>query len=152
MDAETLRQYRYHRANGGTAEGSLACARTRILLDRAIDENVAEIRWDYEEERYEDVFGFEDDAERKWFYDGIENGSITGRSTPSFGSRARPLPVSEWSRSARATSRTTTRSSSKSSLRRKSKTIYGRRSAMRSMHGKALPRHSRGSVTHKPKE
>jgi|SRR5215469_5124468 len=78
MDAETLRQYRYHRANGGTAEGSLACARTRILLDRAIDENVAEIRWDYEEERYEDVFGFEDDAERKWFYDGIENGSITG--------------------------------------------------------------------------
>jgi|SRR5215472_484160 len=78
MDAETLRQYRYHRANGGTAKGSLDCARTRILLDRAVETGAVEIVWEYEEERYEDVFGFEDDAERDRFYRDLESNTITG--------------------------------------------------------------------------
>lgn len=78
MNRDLLREYRYHRANGGTAQGSLDCARTRLLLDEAIDEGVAEIVWEPEQERYEDVFGFEDDAERDRFYRDLESGAITG--------------------------------------------------------------------------
>jgi len=78
MNATLLRHYRYHRANGGTAQGSLDCARTRMLLDEALDLGVAEIRWEYEQERYEDVFGFEDEAERDRFYRDLESNAITG--------------------------------------------------------------------------
>jgi len=78
MNATLLRHYRYHRANGGTARGSLDCARLRMLLDEATDLGVAEIRWEYEQERYEDVFGFEDEAERARFYRDLESNTITG--------------------------------------------------------------------------
>lgn len=78
MDAALIKNYRYHRANGGTAQGSLACARAGILLDAAIDAEVAEVTWEYEQERYEDVFGFESDAERERFYRDLESNTITG--------------------------------------------------------------------------
>ena len=78
MDGSTLREYRYHRANGGTAAASLHCARARLLLDRATDLGVASVDWEYEQERYEDVFGFESDAERDRFYRDLESNTITG--------------------------------------------------------------------------
>jgi hypothetical protein len=78
MDSQILREYRYHRANGGTARGSLACARARRLLDRAVDLEIGEVRWEDELESYEDVFGFGDDTERKQFYEDLESNTITG--------------------------------------------------------------------------
>lgn len=78
MDAALLKNYRYHRANGGTAQGSLACARAGILLDAAIEAEVASVTWEEEQERYEDVFGFETEAERDRFYRDLESNTITG--------------------------------------------------------------------------
>lgn len=78
MDASILKSYRWFRANGGTAKGSLYCARIEALLAEAVDEDIARVEWDYEQERYEDVFGFESDAERKRWYRDIEENRITG--------------------------------------------------------------------------
>ena len=78
MNNKIATAYRYHRANGGTASGSLYCARLGVLLDEATDAGVVEVKWEYEQESYEDVFGFESDDERKQWYRDIENGTITG--------------------------------------------------------------------------
>ena len=78
MDRQIEKRYRMHRENGGTAKASLHCARIGVLLDEAIDADVAAVTWEYEEERYEDVFGFEDDAERERFYRDLESNTITG--------------------------------------------------------------------------
>ena len=78
IDTATLELYRFHRENGGTAQGSLNCARARLLLDKAIDLGIAEITWEYEQERYEDVFGFESEDEREQFYSDLESNRITG--------------------------------------------------------------------------
>jgi hypothetical protein len=78
MNTDTLKRYRMHRANGGTAQASLDCARIGVLLDAAIEADVASIAWEYEEERYEDVVGFENEREREQFYRDIESNTITG--------------------------------------------------------------------------